>query len=218
MTGRTEMKNILIHSIILIGMLCSMPVQAAEECDSIARVIQMESQVATASTFANWMRREGSIRFESRRMFEEAKAHYRSGDMPVNFCPENCQVARAPKLIFTSVPNKFKTEYGDAEKCEAYLKKTRSEPLTYTQILEPEVDALADWIGDFSQGDGDEGEKMYEDCDGSCSPQFSYDIRLRRDKLEVTADVVCGPARDKDDNTYTIAYSFIWSCEPAAAG
>lgn len=209
------MKKRFLNSFILIASLFSTaPVKAAEECSAVTKVIQMDSETATAGTFANWMNREGSVRFESRRMFEEAKAYYLSGDLPANFCPSGCRVSPTPKLIFRSVPNKFQSDYSDAKKCEAYFKQTKVRPLTYTRTLEPEVDELADWIGDFSQGEGDEGEEMYDDCDGSCSPQFFYDILLRQEMLEVTADVVCGPARDKDDNTYTIEYSFIWLCEP----
>lgn len=215
--GRGVLNLILRLSTLIFLISSARVVMAAEDCASVTKKFKMEAQSVSASTFANWMSRKGSIRYESKRMFEDAKAYYVSGNLPANFCPANCQVARRPKLIFKSVPNKFRTQYADAAKCEAAFKKTKSKPLVYTQTLEPDVEPLAEWIGEFSQGNGEAGVQLYRDCDGSCSPQFYYDIRLRRDKLEVEAAVVCGPARDKYDNTYTVEYSFIWSCEASTS-
>ena len=58
------------------------------------------------------------------------------------------------------------------------------------------------------------GEDLYERCPGMCTPRYTYVIRDAGDDsgLVVDTEVVCGHARDRGDNSYSLEYALRWTC------
>ena len=185
----------------------------AQNCSAIQKTIVKDSVTASASTFANLRNRKGSVRYETHRIFTEAKERGAAASKPTSLCPEGCSINSLPMMQFSSVPKSFKQDYGEYGECQTYLEETRVHPLTYNKELELEQEDLEKWLGDFSQGSGPEGKDLYNRCPGSCSPQYSYDIHVLEEKLDVVAHVICGHARDKNENEYVINSHVFWYCK-----
>lgn len=184
----------------------------AEDCSSQNNIIATSSLEATASTWSNMRNHQGSVVFETSRLFHEARDLINATDRTINLCGKSCQNAKYPEMIFISVPKKFLTDYSEFDKCSNYLNQTTNNPLLFTKILPIELDSLIQWIGDFSQGSGKEGKDLYNRCDGRCSPQYNYKITVQKEQLLINATVICGHARDKDDNLYKLSYQLVWPC------
>src|SRR5690606_11226003 len=105
-----------------------------------------------------------------------------------------------PTLLFTSVPSGVLTAYDDFSYCENRLLETSREPLRYRVLLPQQLKSLEEWIGGFSQGKGREGQDLYDQCDRDCSPRYRYRISVLGSQLEVQAEVICGHARDRNQN------------------
>ena len=75
---------------------------------------------------------------------------------------------------------------------------------------------FASLFNEFSQGKGKEGKELYRKCPGSCSPQYDNNLEIDRgsNAMKVTASVVCGHARDKDDNTFMLVAMLKTECPP----
>ena len=154
---------------------------------------------------------EGSIRFESGRMLGEALKTFASLKPP-EACVSQCSDAK-PLLVFDSEPAKYLSDYGDKSKCEGYFSATKKSPYRYSGRKFASPAEFNDWFSDFSQGKGDDGSDLYEKCDGDCSPRYRSFITPNGHKLAVDAEVVCGPARDKDDNNYKLKFMVRWTCK-----
>ncbi|MCB0337738.1 MAG: hypothetical protein KDD62_15585, partial [Bdellovibrionales bacterium] len=76
----------------------------------------------------------------------------------------------------------------------------------------PDVSGLQKWINRFSQGKNAAGIQLYKQCPGACSPQYEYLLQKLGTGFEVDAHVICGPARNKWDNRYSISYGLRWIC------
>lgn len=179
-------------------------------CTSTEHFVPLKSTEAGAGTWANLRNHQGSLRFESSALFQTALAGLSKQSPPSNLCAPGC----TPKAVirFTSVPKKFLADYSEKPKCERRESETKIRPLLYTGLSFDSIDAFNSWYSDFSQGKGKEGEDLYTKCDGSCSPQYSTILKKDGDKIRADASVVCGPARDKDDNLYRLEVGYLWSC------
>lgn len=189
----------------------------AEECDAHSKTLEVESVSASASSWGNLRNNPGSVRYESSRMLKKATTAA-PPQAPADFtCPAGCTVQPAPQVIFQSVPAKFLSDYSEKPHCDDLKAQTSKKPLKYSDRNFPSADALSDWFGDFSQGKGTDGKDLYTRCDGACSPQYTCEIRRNSSKLLLNASVLCGPARDKDDNSYRLTLAYRWSCGSAAS-
>ena len=187
----------------------------ATPCESIFKEIPGAQAKANANAWANWRGNAGSISAESKRLLSDADKQLEKLTQPSDLCPAECKPSNAPRIIFKSVPSSFLTEYGDRAKCAALLQQTGQQPLLYPGRKFPDMEALNGWFGEFSQGKGSDGKDLYAKCDGDCSPQYSCTIKKGADgKLSLDAHVLCGHARDKDQNSYDLSYVFRWECLP----
>lgn len=201
----------LLSAVVLLGAPALAELTA---CEEHSFELPMDKVLAEAGVLDNFFNREGSVRFEARRLLAKARKAVASATPADGFCPARCRPAKQPIVLFKSVPNRLRDKKD--ESCHTLLDQTKERPISYQDLSFDSVDSLCDWIGDFSQGEGTEGEDLYARCAGACSPQYSYRIsNIERDALSVDAEVVCGHARDKNDDKYQLAYSFHWSCEPA---
>jgi hypothetical protein len=163
-----------------------------EKCHESPQVLG--ETVGNASTWDNLRNNEGSLRFETEKLLTQG----------LNI------LVPAISLKMTSIPRKYKQKYRNEEYCKAKYEETIKNPLTYPNKKFSSSEDLNEWISDFSQGKGDDGENLYLKCDRDCSPQYSYLIIKKGADLLVDAYAVCGHARDKNDNTFLLGLS----CEP----
>lgn len=191
----------------------------SDPCAGHVAQIPIRRILASAALFANLRNRPGSISFESNAIFEKAIDQAAALAALPQTCPRNCVAAQPASMVFRSAPHKLLEDYDDRQHCELLLKATSAKPFTYENPTIESLDDLNEWIGDLSQGDGDAGEDLYERCDESCSPRFEYTITKNQDDQGYTAhaSVICGHARDKDDNQYDLDSFFQWRCEKAAS-
>ena len=206
----------LFFLILVIILILSSKLFAASEtssCSNYLRDMLVESGLATASLLANLRNKEGSIRFGIKRTLDKAEDNIQSAVKPQDLCPSNCKLPSEPLVIFKSIPNKYLVDYDQSNKCNAMLVDTTSNPIAYNNRVFDSLKSLEDWFGDLSQGKGSDGKDLYKKCDGQCSPQYACDISDNGNNYKLDAKVLCGPARDKDDNHYKISYSYRWVCQ-----
>jgi hypothetical protein len=186
--------------------------QDADKCSSAVKTVKMESTQATASFFANERNKPGSIRYESGAILEKADNGLASAEKPADLCPAGCTLPDKPVIVFRAVPQKFLTDYSDYNMCQKLLEQTEKMPFEYNKDFSS-MSEVENWFSNFSRGKGADGQNMYEKCGGQCSPQYEFFIADANGKLSLDADVVCGHARDKNNNMYDISYSYKWVCE-----
>jgi hypothetical protein len=147
--------------------------------------------LASASTWDNLRNSDKSIKFKISQLINTAT----NGKSEENF-------------TIQSIPNKILGSYTDKAYCETKLLETIDNKLLFTSPKFKSLDELNSWIGDFSQGKGADGAQLYQQCDKTCSPSYEYKISFRSEpktEYEVKALVICGHARDKDDNQYSLS-------------
>jgi hypothetical protein len=210
------MREILLIVCVLSVLNCNIVVAEQDVCEQHFRNIPIKSITASASIWSNYRNKPGSINFESNAIFHSAKDQATSLVPPANFCPKGCKQSRYAVMLFSTSPLKFRDNYSDSARCNVLYAESSKEPYVYKNTEITTIDGLNTWIGDLSQGNGEQGEDLYAKCDGSCSPRFEYTISKNEnsdEKYTVQASIVCGPARDKDDNQYTLTAFFRWQCE-----
>jgi hypothetical protein len=172
-----------------------------------------ELRRASADTFKNIRSADGSLKAESKKMVERALQDV-DGKRPAGFsCAAGCSVRS--EVIFIVRPAQYQTDYSDEEHCAALLKETSGAAISFPKKSftgESSVEDLTEWIGQFSQGKGEEGSKLYDKCDKSCSPSFRYSIDKTDSGISLLPSSVCGHARDKSDNNYDLSVTFHYSC------
>ena len=181
--------SIIILSLLFLGSVGH--AQAQNSCASQA----IDQTTASAGTWANMRKNPGSLRYESERLLNEGYRRTAAGK----------SAAGAGSFVMKAIPKVFLTQYGDSAKCAAKLEQTSRAPFEFNGLVFPSVDKLAAWFGDFSQGSGTEGKKLYAMCDGACSPQYTIYVTPQGGQIEVRASVVCGPARDKSDDNFDLS-------------
>lgn len=185
---------------------------AHKRCDSYTREVRIGDRLADAGMWGNFRNKPGSVRFESYALLQQARAGLKGLVPPVDLCPSQCRLAPTPLIVFASIPRKYKHDYADKQHCQAHLTRTRQTPLFYKGRAFTSLEAIGAWLGDFTQGKGVDGQDLYRRCDASCSPQYTYLITTTATGYLLDAQVVCGHARDKDDNTYDLASRVRWYC------
>ncbi|HQH26609.1 MAG TPA: hypothetical protein PLP17_04360 [Oligoflexia bacterium] len=191
--------------------------QAAGECSAAFDEIAGQETVATAGSFDNLRKAKGSLRFETQRLLSWAWEKEKSLYAPADLCRDECTVAERPLVVFRAEPRMFLNKNKDAEFCAKMMEQTKKTPFVYTGRTFASLDEFSSWFMDFSTGSGVEGKDLYRRCARSCSPQYTIYLSKQDKKLEATAEVLCGPARDKDDNQYNLSVGHRWSCLGRAA-
>jgi hypothetical protein len=186
--------------------------QTTISCSEIQKIIPLGKTKASASFFSNLFKSEGSMNYESERAFQITKTRILQDGKPTDLCKNPCQLSSTPIISFKSIPTAFQSEYKEYHYCNKKEQETLLSPLIFSKSGFKTLDVLSRWIETFSQGKGSEGEELYKICDASCSPQYQYFISENKESYSVVAEIVCGHARDKSDNSYNLTYSYSWSC------
>lgn len=204
--------RILFYAVVLISVSVFVKADQKKDCSSYVKDKKVESSLATASMLANARNKDGSIRQQMNLMLANAEENLSNAEKPLNLCPSDCKLANQPLVVFSSIPNKFLSNYDQQGKCEKLLEETEKKPLIYNERQFDTMQALQSWFSDFSQGKGKDGKDLYERCSGQCSPQYKNIITKHDNKYLLDASVICGQARDKKDNNYELSYSYRWTC------
>lgn len=198
---------------------CFVPVSdAADTCSNASHEVPLQSKEATASTLSNTGNFKGSVRYETSNLLESAVTQVTTVGVPEGICPAACKASDVPVVLFKSVPKEFRIKYSDQKLCAELLKKTQAAPIVFKDRRFRSTNELSEWSGSLAQGRGEDGEALYQQCSGDCSPQYEYQIRVDGEELIVDAVVLCGHARDKGDNMYLLSSSYRWSCQPVEEG
>ncbi len=184
---------------------------AAPKCAPLNKEVPVRSVVASAGFFANLRNADYSVQYVTDALLRESDVAAARLTAAESSCRHKCHQA-VVATIFSSVPNITLGEYDERGRCEALLAKTRHHPIQFLNRSFDGREEFEDWYSDLTQGDGKDGESLYEQCPGKCSPQYSSLMFERGDKLVVSTSVVCGHARDKDDDQYVLRAAVRWIC------
>ncbi len=174
----------------------------ARNCDASRALPPLATEIASAGFLSNLGNRADSIRATSKRMLDNAIGTARSDASP-------------QRIVFKSIPELSTKADADDQMCQRLEKATMKAPLEFNGKRFASVDELTDWIMGFTQGKGEDGKSLYEQCPGKCSPQYTWWIVPDKTDLLVEARVVCGAPRDRDGNKYHLSIALAASC-PAA--
>ena len=181
---------------VLVAVLCVALFAVARSAKADGGGTFEKQAIATAGALSNMRNTENSIRFLSNELLGAAIAE--AGKHP--------HKDKHSTIIFTSVPTTFIDGKTDSKNvsCDDRQKETTASPIVYSDKTFSGSDELMDWISDFSQGRETEGRNLYRRCSGSCSPQYKYYIHPKESGFNVTAEVICGKARNKSDDLYQL--------------
>ncbi len=169
------------------------------------------SSLASAGFFANLRGARNSINVQMNSLLGEAKAaaaQLAEGAVP---CIPGCSTP-VVSVIFESTPNISLADYREFSSCQAHHDTTKTEPIVYAQRLFSSEEEAKEWYKDLTLGDGPDGEDLYRRCPGRCSPSYSSTIYQHLGRYVVTTTIVCGHARDKDDDQYRLRAAVRWVC------
>lgn len=197
--------------VLSIGVLMSSPLFGQPKCSPLNVDIPVRSTLASASFFANIRNSDDSIRFRMDELLEQAKTAARARYAQESSCRRDCTNALVA-VIFSSAPNKTLADYDETATCQQLYDKTQKSPIVYNKRSFDSEEAAKEWYNDVTQGDGPDGEDLYEKCPGKCSPMYSSTAYEEGGKFIVTTSIVCGHARDKDDNQYRLNAAVRWIC------
>lgn len=189
----------------------SAPVEGQSKCSPLNVDIPIRSTLASAGFFANIRNSDDSIRFRMDELLAQAKAAAKERYAQESTCRRDCTNA-VVAVIFSSSPNKTLAAYDETSTCEQLSTKTQKAPIVYENRSFDSEQAAKDWYNELTQGDGTDGEDLYEKCPGRCSPTYSSTAYEESGKFIVTTSIICGHARDKDDNQYQLHAALRWVC------
>ena len=174
----------------------------ARNCDGSSDLTPLATEIASAGFLSNLGNRADSIRATSKRMLDNAIGTATSDASP-------------QRIVFKSIPELSRKADSDDQMCERLEKATMKAPLEFNDKRFASIDELTDWIMGFTQGKGEDGKSLYEQCPGKCSPQYTWWIVPDKTDLLVEARVVCGAPRDRDGNKYHLSIALAASCPTA---
>lgn len=120
-------------------------------------------------------------------------------------CATGCTPAKNPKVIYRVSPVKFLAPAQQQALCKTLERDTEQHPLRFPTQEFATVEDLNSWVMEFSQGRGEHGKRLYEQCGGNCSPRYTFVIASGTSGLNVDTEVICGLARDRDADDYQIS-------------
>lgn len=128
-------------------------------------------------------------------------------------CAAGCTPAKDPEVIYRVAPAAFLPKAKQQALCLGLEQETQSAPLNFSAQEFNTVDELNSWVMEFSQGRGPEGLKLYAQCGGNCSPRYTFVIAPGASGLRVQTQVICGLARDRENDDYDVSTALRKRCE-----
>lgn len=173
--------------------------------------IPVGSAVASAGFFANLRNANHSLKYVTDQLLTKARVVAEAATLEGRGCKDGCTTPVAA-IVFTSTPNLVLESYDESTSCQRLYEQTLLNPIVYDRRSFDSEEEAKEWYQDLTMGDGADGEDLYARCPGMCSPAYSSVAYKYGGKFVVTATIVCGHARDKDDNHYKLSSSVRWIC------
>ncbi len=173
--------------------------------------IPVGSAVASAGFFANLRNADHSLKYVTDQLLTKARVVAEAVTLAGRGCKDTC-IAPVAAIVFTSTPNLLLESYDESADCQRYYEQTVLNPIVYDRRTFDSEKEAKEWYQDLTTGDGEDGEDLYARCPGMCSPAYSSVAYKYGGKFVVTATIICGHARDKDDNHYRLSSSVRWIC------
>ncbi len=185
---------------------------AQSPCTPPQQDISIRSTLASAGFFDNLRNSDDSIRYQMDQLLSLSETKAGELDKQKSPCGSSSCAAPVVAVVFSSTPNRTLPEYEDSPSCQKLFETTQQQPIVYSNRQFDTQDDAEEWYNDLTQGDGPDGEDLYNRCPGQCSPSYSSVLYRKGGKFIVTTSIVCGHARDKDDNQYRLSSSLRWIC------
>lgn len=186
------------------------PLEVRQECPRTLAEEPLATEFGSAGIMKNLAETPDSIRGVASRLLEQALTVESRKHAPG--CSSECPDAGVAEVIYRVAPAAFLPRPEQNEICLQYEDTTAINPLRYTPSKFADFAAMNTWISDLSQGRGDDGKHLYEQCGSNCSPRYTFVIADADDGYAVRAEVLCGLARDKTDDRYLISTALRRSC------
>jgi hypothetical protein len=180
------------------------------DCPTFPPEIALDSELGSVGFIKNMAEHPESIRAVAARLLTKAVESDEFKTAPE--CRVPCATPTRAELIYRVEPTVFLAEAEQQALCLSLEEHTRANPMSFGNKQFESVAKLNDWIMEFSQGRGDDGKLLYEQCGGNCSPRYTFHITKDVEKLDIHADILCGLARDKKSDQYTVSTSIRWQC------
>ncbi|MCZ6667022.1 MAG: hypothetical protein O7B81_17115 [Gammaproteobacteria bacterium] len=166
-------------------------------------------EYGSAGIIQNLAGHPDSIREVAGRLLEEALTSEAAD--PAG-CGSGCRDSERAEVVYRVAPMSLLAAEDQHEVCIKLDTETKEKPLVFEPREFETVDALNDWIMDFSQGWGEDGKLLYERCYSNCSPRYTFLIAEHTSGYAVRTEVHCGLARDRSNDQYRISTALRRSC------
>ena len=180
-------------------------------CSPLNTDIPIRSTLASAGFFANLRKASNSISYLMDQLVTESSTKATSLAQQETTCVKSCKDP-VVAVVFSSAPHITLPDYDEASTCQQLYETTQKSPIVYAGRSFDSQEEAEEWYDDLTQGDGTDGEDLYAKCPGKCSPSYSSISYKHSGKIIVSTSIICGHARDKDDNQYRLTASLKWIC------
>lgn len=214
MADNAGMRSIALVCGLILSVCAS--AKATPQCTPLNQDIPVRETLASAGFFANLRNADHSVRYLMDALLRESESAAGRLVVAEATCVRGCADA-VLAVVFSSKPHMTLAEYDERDQCDALYTTTQRHPITFLNRSFDEQEQVEDWYKDLTQGDGDDGEQLYQQCPGRCSPEYSSLIFRRGEKFVISTSVVCGHARDRDDNQYALRAAVRWVCPNASS-
>jgi len=151
-----------------------------------------------------------SIRAVAGRLLNEVLAQQKSP--AAGLACADCKTPARPRVVYKVAPVHFLPDREQKAVCLKLDAQTRKRPFEFASRRFGTVTELNDWVMEFSQGRGEEGQELYRRCAANCSPRYQFEIAEDAEGLSVATRVQCGPARDRASDEYAVSTALRVDC------
>ena len=186
------------------------PEVASTTCPLLETETPIATEYGSAGIMKNLAESPDSIRAIAARLLDSALS--RDIGLTEAGCVDQCANGTQPEVVYRVAPIAFLPDEEQDKLCVTLEEQTSKFPMRFERREFDSVQGVTDWITAFSQGRGDDGKLLYEQCGSNCSPRYTFMITQRDKTYRVNTDVLCGLARDRDNDQYLISTSLRRTC------
>jgi hypothetical protein len=177
---------------------------------SLTQINALDSELGSVGFMKNIAEHPESIRAVANRLLSKA---VKIPEFKNNRnCDVDCLGTLQSQIVYKVEPTVFLAKDKQQALCFQLEEQTLAQPMHFGDKDFDSIDKLNDWLMDFSQGRGEDGKQLYEQCGSNCSPRYTFRISQDGGKYRVGADVLCGFARDKTTDLYAVSTAIRWHC------
>lgn len=180
-------------------------------CEEAAREVPLVEETGSAGIMYNLAEHPKSIRAVAARLLTQALDAREAGGGAT--CAAGCTPVRRPEIVYRVAPMSFLPKPEQQQLCLSLERDTQARPLAFPDQEFETVEELNAFVMEFSQGRGELGKALYAQCGGNCSPRYTFRIAPGDSGLKVETRVVCGLARDRKSEDYSVSTAMLQRCE-----